>query len=342
MAIKFKKITGEHLATDYGSGKRTPPKLRWFLLVLLISLPLLFLIVKLTTEYLFVSFSGLVVFDTFTIRAPGSGYIKSLTVRTGQQVHPGDVLLRFQSPTLEVKLNYLQQEKRLLKNLIEQFSLENYKPFETMLNIATQDIQTSKEVYDRFKNYMKDGDMSELQLEEARKNYVTAQRVYSNLQKEIIEIKLRNKTTLEVNYQRKLRDIDNKISQLEEKQKYFLIRSNKAGTIMQISTFNNEFVASGQQLLSIVTKENLRIIAFIEPKYLDKIYLGREVSITFPDGESIPGKIINTPSYAEKLPLSEVNPLATRQNKLIAIISPLTVVPKKYQVFGIPVKVSLE
>ncbi|CEK10521.1 HlyD family secretion protein [Legionella hackeliae] len=342
MAIKFKKITGEHLATNYGSGRLTPPKLRWFLLVLLISLPLLFLIGKLIKEYVFVSFSGLVVFDTFTIRAPDAGYIESLTVRTGQQINSGAPLLHFKSPTLELKLQYLQKERLLLKSLIQQFSLENYKPFDTMLTIASQDIQTSREVYERFKNYMKNGDMSELQLEEARKNFVSAQRVFSNLQKEIIDIKLRNKTTLEVSYQRKLREIDSKIKQLEEKQKYFMIRANKAGTIMQINTYNNEFVASGQRLLSIVTKENLRIMAFIEPQYLDKIYLGKKVSITFPDGESVPGKIVNTPRYAEMLPLSEINPMATRQNKLIAIIEPLTAIPKEYQVFGIPVKVRLK
>ncbi|KTC86615.1 HlyD family secretion protein [Legionella brunensis] len=340
MAIKFKKISGEHLATNYGSGTRTPPKMRWLLLIILISLPLIFLMTKLVSEYIFVSFSGLVVFDTFTIRAPGAGYIESLTVRAGQQVVPGTPLLQFKSPTLEVKLNYLRKEKQLLKALSEQLSLQNYQPFDTMLQIASQDIQISKEVYERFKNYMKNGDMSELQLEEARKNYVSAQRVFSNLQKEIIETKLRNKTTLEVSYQRKMREIDSEINELQEKKKYFIIHSTKAGTIMHINTYNNEFVASGQQLLSIVTQENLKIIAFIEPQYLDKIYQGKKITITFPDGETVDGKITNTPSYAEKLPISEINPLATRQNKLIAIIAPLSPIPKQYHVFGIPVKVS--
>lgn len=342
MAIKFKKVSGEHLAVTYGSGSRTPPRLRWILLVLLISLPLLFLIFKLAKEYVFVSFSGLVVFDTITIRAPGSGYIESLSVKVGQEVRPGDLLLRFKSPSLDVKLKYLQKEKKLLQDMITQMSRQDYQPLEAMLPVASKDIQTSKEVYDRFRNYLKAGNMSELQLEEARKNYVNALRMLSNLEKEIIETKLKNKTTLEVSYQRKMREIDSEINELLEKEKYFYIKAQRSGNIMQVSTYNNEFVASGQQLLSIVTKDNLRIMAFIEPKYLDKVYQGKEVDIDFPDGESVKGKIINTPSYAEKLPMSEINPLATRHNKLIAIIAPLRAIPQRYQVFGIPVKIQLK
>jgi multidrug resistance efflux pump len=342
MAIKFKRVSGEHLGINYGKESRTPPRLRWYLLVSLISLPLLFLIVKLIQEYLFINFEGLVVFDTFTIRAPSSGYIETLSVKIGQPVSPGNVLLRIKSPSLEVKLEFLQREKQIFQKMIIEMNLQNYSSFENMLKVASEDMKASKIVYDRFKEYSKKGNMAELQLEEARKTYVTAQRILSQLERDIIETKIKNRTILEVSYKRKLREIDNEIMQLLEDKKYFLMRAQKKGTVMNINTYDNEFVSSSQQLLTIVTKENLRVMAFIEPKYLDRIYIGRKVSIKFPYGETILGKIINTPTYAEKIPISEVNPLATRHNMPIAIIVPLTVIPERYQVFGIPTKISLK
>lgn len=87
MGIKWKKnTTPTGLAVKYGSGSRMTPKLRWVLLVLLLSIPLLYLFYELFTEYVLIRFPGLIVYDTVTIRAPENGYIKKLSARTGEKI----------------------------------------------------------------------------------------------------------------------------------------------------------------------------------------------------------------------------------------------------------------
>lgn len=342
MGIKLKNIKNESLSVDYGKPKRPYPRMRWLMIVLLLSIPLVFMLSRLTQEYVFVHFPGVIVYDTLMIRSPEIGYIKDITVKVGQSIKPGAILIQFTSPEIDAKLLYLESEKKRINTLMNSMNSTYQNQLSSVLNVAKAEIQSSKEVYERFKGYIKKGDMAELQLDEARRNYVDAQKQYANLQQQIAENVLQNKTTMEVNFNRKLLEINNEIEQVKIRLQFFIIKSPKEATVTSIQTHIGEFVSAGQNLMMLVTNDNLRITAFIEPKYVDAVYSGQLVEIKFPDNNVIQGKIINTPSYAEQIPLTEISPLATRQNKLIAVIQPTTPLPPKYQVFGIPVKIYLK
>lgn len=341
MGIQFKKTFPEAVPVNYGKHIRTSAKVRWYFIVILISIPLLCLLYTLTTQYILVHFSGLVTYDTITLRAPDAGYIKSLDVNAGENVKQGQLLLQFVSPDAEIKLNYLEHEKNRLTELANALSDQNQNALTSVIEVAKQDIESSHTVYERFKEYVKKGGMAELQLEEARRNHVNAQRNLASLTQQINDSQLQSNTLIEVNYKRKILEIDSKIETVKSKMRHFTLRAQKPGSIMHIDTHPGEFVSAGQTLMTVVTQENLNIIAFIDPKFLNKTHRGKSVNITFPGHETITGHIINTPSYAEKLPESQVNPLSTRENKLIAIIKPDTTIPEKYHVFGIPVEIKL-
>ncbi|KTC98201.1 HlyD family secretion protein [Legionella erythra] len=343
MGIHFrKKAPSDTLPIQYGEGVRTPPKMRWILLVLILSIPLVILLYQLINEYVFIRFSGLIAYDTIIIRAPDEGYIESLNVQPGQKVRKGEMILKFISPETLTKLKYLEKEKERITDLMNSLGDQTPQNLENLLEVAKKDIDSSKAVYERFVKYVNKGDMAELQLEEARKNWVNAQRNYAALEQQIQEAKLQSKTLLEVNYKRKILEIERNIAEVKDKIAHFSIVAPQPGTIMSISTHQDEYVSAGQNLMTIVTERNMRIIAFIDPKYAEEVYQNKQVTITFPGNEKIEGRIINTPSYAEKVPLSQINPLATRENKLIAIIRPDKEIPQIYQVFGIPVTIELE
>lgn len=73
--------------------------------------------------------------------------------------------------------------------------------------------------------------------------------------------------------------------------------------------------------------------------FLRLIHKGREVSIEFPNGDTEKGYITSEPGYAEMTTMNEINPLATRQNKLVVTIKTINKIPEQYQIHGIPVKI---
>lgn len=342
MGIQLKKRPKEALPVKYEQSLRAPPRFRWTIILLVLSIPLLILLYQFINAYVLVRFSGLISYDTITLRSPDDGFIKNLNVQTGEKIKPHQSILVFHSPVTQTQLKFLKMEKERLVELMNSLQQsQTASSLEQLLEVAREDIELSKVVYERFKNYVRKGDMIELQLQEARKNHVNAQRNYALLKQQIKENALQTKNLMEVNYKRKILEIENEINQVLAKMQHFTLRAQQAGTVMDIKTHQGEYVSAGQPLITIVTKKNLRVIAFIDPKYVQDVYQGRKVRLVLPDNEKISGHIINNPSYAEKVPLSEIGPLAPRTNKLIAIIKPDADIPEQYRVFGIPVTVKL-
>jgi len=345
MAISLKRSKLDEASTvkEYGQGKRTPPKFRWALIVLVISIPLLYLMYMLMDETVLADFQGMVVFDTLTIRAPDAGYVDKLYINEGEQVKKGQDLLQFKSPTLDAQLVYLHKEKDRIETRSASVSRESTASLEANLENLKKDIENSQAVYDKFKKYYAPkGYLTSLDLEQARKNVADAKEAYSQIQHQIKQINLENDVLMEVNYKRPIEDINNQINQIEIKQQYFLIKSPEEGAIKEISISPGEFLPAGEEVIEIITKNDLHVVAYIDPKKSEDVHPQIMVTLTFPDNFSVKGEVMNVPSHADNAPASFQNPLATRENKLIVIIHFKQALPEKYKVFGVPVDVSLD
>ncbi len=344
MAINLrpKKLDEKATVKDYGQGKRTPPKLRWFMIVGLISIPLIYLMYMLLDETVFAEFQGVVVFDTVRIRAPDAGYVETLFVKEGEHVEKDQALLQFKSPDLDAELVYLKQEKKRIDEQISHINNQSTESLKAHLAVLENDIKSSQLVYEKFANYYRArGHIAALELEQARKNVIAAKEAYSQLKHQIKQVILENDLMIEVNYKRKLEEVNNKIQRAEIKKQYFAIKSPAKGAVKQIDIHPGEFLPAGQDIIDIVTKNNLHVVAFIDPKEAEEIHPGISVTMTFPDNFTVKGEVVNVPNYADKTPLTFQNPLATRENKLIAIIHFQEELPKKYRVFGLPVEVTI-
>lgn len=338
-----RKLDEKTTVKDYGQGKRTPPKLRWFLVVALVSIPLLYLFYMLLDETVLADFQGVVVFDTVKIRAPDAGYVESLYVKEGEHIKQGDVLLQFKSPQLNTELAYLRQEKKRIDEQINHINRKSTESLKEHLETVKKDVLSSQLVYNKFlKYYRAKGHIAAMDLEQARKNVIAAKEAYSQLKHQIKQVVLENNLMIEVNYKRQIEEVNNKIRQAELKKEYFLLKSPANGAVKQIDIHPGEFLPGGQDIMDIVTKNNLHVVAFIDPKEAEEVQPGITVTMKFPDRFKAKGEVINVPNYADKTPLSFQNPLATRENKLIAIITFKKELPKKYRVFGLPVEVSLD
>ncbi len=343
ISLSKSKLDEKNTVKDYGQGKRTPPKLRWFLVIGLISIPLVYLMYMLLDETVLVEFQGVVTFDTVKIRAPDAGYVETLFVEEGQHVVREQELLQFKSPGLDSELASLRKEKARMESQIESMTKESTASLEAHLATLKHDILSSQLVYQKFaKYYRAKGHIAAIELEQARKNVVAAKEAYSQLQHQIKQAILDNDVAVEVNYRRKIEEVKREIEQAEIKKKYFLIKSPAKGTVKEIEIHRGEFLPAGQDLIDIITKNNIRVVAFIDPESSDDVRQNASVSLMFPDHYTVKGKVVNIPSYADKTPLSFQNPLATRENKLIAIIKFDEELPPKYQVYGLPVEVTID
>ena len=92
----------------YAPGKRGAFRLRWYLILLLISSPLLWVFGRLGVGYLRVEAPAQIEVPVVELRAREAGTVAELLVRSGDHVQPGQRLLSLDNPEWRLRIQQLQ------------------------------------------------------------------------------------------------------------------------------------------------------------------------------------------------------------------------------------------
>ena len=92
----------------YAPGKRVAFRLRWYLILLLISSPLLWVFGRLGVGYLRVEAPAQIQVPVLELRALEAGTVAELPVKAGDQVRPGQLLLSLDNAEWRLRIQQLQ------------------------------------------------------------------------------------------------------------------------------------------------------------------------------------------------------------------------------------------
>ena len=98
------------LRVPYAPAKRRMARWRWYLILLLVSAPLLFVFGQLFLSLVFVSAPGIVVLQRVPVNAAMPATVETISVVPGQRVDPGQVLVVLRSADLEQREMMLRAE----------------------------------------------------------------------------------------------------------------------------------------------------------------------------------------------------------------------------------------
>ncbi len=342
MGISFKQQTTKaDVNITHPAFKRSSPTLRWIAILLIIAIPFIYLLYRLADIYIFVTFPGYITFEKIIVRAPANGYIKKLNIKLADSVIRNQILLTFASPEVEVKLQYLEREKEYLNNLAKSLRSNENLFIEQQIALANTNIKDSYDLYQRFNSYKNKGIIDDLQLEQVRVAWINAQHSKIQFQSLLVKNQADLNHQTEVYYRRKIAEINNDIQLNQSLKAHFDIRAVASASVIAIDTYETEFVSPGQPLITLATNQNPYVVAFIEPKYFNQLYKDKKVKVILPNNKQITGSIYKTPIFSDRLPADQVNPIATRSNKIIILIRLENDELTKEYVYGLPVQVKL-
>ena len=84
------------LPVRYGPAKRAVPKWRWYILVLVISTPLLFLLWRVGAAMFFINAPGVISLEKVSINSPFPAVVERISVSPGARTAHGDLLMRLE------------------------------------------------------------------------------------------------------------------------------------------------------------------------------------------------------------------------------------------------------
>ena len=326
---------------QYGAAKKLFPRLQWYTLALVLCLPIVYLVGKIVYNNFYPHANGIITSEEIELSAPMDTYVAKVYAEQGQNVHIGESLIQLSSPQLESEISILNSQ---LANLLqEKNSYTNHElvTLQDMKQSAFAQYQATRKFYYAMLEYRKDGAVSLLSLNDARLQMINSQRSYEMVLARIQQ----NQQEFDVNkaqvFDTNIRNLELQIASKTKQQQLLALNSPINGAIKLIDKGMGEYVSKDKTVVILSSVNNFRVIAFVEPKYLNKITVGMKVRIILPNKQFTYGVVENIPQFTDQIYkglalINDANDL-----KPIIIIKPSENFPNNFKINGVAVEVLL-
>lgn len=322
----------------YGQAKRVRIAWRWYLIVLIASVPLLYLIGLTLLEMIVIKADGRVTVPNITVRSSVDGYVQQLFVTPLETVQKDQKLAILHNMSLEDRHQRLSSEVEFLNQERDKLRQpgKTQSPSMQLLQFAQQQAQFYQHRLRQYESLFKQGAATQAEIASARNQYGSALQSLASHQ----TVQLRDQ-----GLSGELRQMTSRINELSleldglglKKQQLTLIAPS-AGLVTELFVQSGEYLAQGQPLLNIIFPEQAYITAFIPPKHHDRAIVDQIVSITFPNGETAQGRIVSVPGITQKSMSEGANLLESPRSAILAHVA-LTTPTKTQLINGMPVDI---
>ncbi|SNX60162.1 Multidrug resistance efflux pump [Nitrosomonas ureae] len=308
------------LRVHYSEAKRPGRPWRWYSIVAISSLPIVYLLGIIIWETIAIEASGRIRVNNFSVRTAVDGYVQQIFVEPMQTVFEGKPLAELtNTPLLDshdrlhIELNALKKEQQKLLTQVKRSSSRS-----AQLSGYAQ--EHKRFAYNRLQHYealFKQGAATQAEMTSAKNQY---QRALENI------VALEKAEHQEQDQSSEMRRISNQMRQMQlefekvrdQLQQLSLVAPAGNGIVTEVFVQPGEYLSRGQALLEIIFPEKVHIDAFIPPKYQNYAVEGQIVTVKFPNGEKTKAKIISVPGVTQKTLTEEVNPLEPVRTAILA------------------------
>lgn len=341
----------------YAKGKRAAARWRWYIIVLIVTSPLLFLLIKILLSYLIVTAPGYLSLEKVPINSNSTGIVSKILISAGTEVTDKQPLVQLYSPVLQEKDLILKTEivglekDQLAKEDKKQTTVlptwENY--LEEQYQLALQRVKYQEKHLNDVQFLKKQGAATQAELREAEAAYQSALLALSPSKRDYFEYKARLRQLLQepaapvdIEYQQRLKLLQVKQDAIEDQIARLEQRAPYAGRILEIVAVEGQSVNPGSLLMVLGRMEKPSVQCYLDPKYAKYAKKGSQAKITFPDGSVEKVVVRQDARLVKRLPADLAAPIGTRDLLLLVFLEFQEQIPVEKRVDGLPVTVSFK
>ncbi len=318
MKVRFQHQPGEPERDDgikvaYAPAKRVFPRLRWYLILLLVSSPLIYFILHIALNNVLVKAQGSVSLPLVEVRSTHAGVLTDLYASPRDRVSKGQLLAALDAEKQRPDFVARQPRLTLLKKSVELARTQvadQEKRLRDMQKLFKAGAATTAEVRaarDRLEKstYLLYTKLTELETERiARQNAVEAEKHRAD--------------------------------------SGWPVTAPADGRVVEILANRNGFVDSGDVLMVIAQPQAPQVVAYLDPKFSKYARIGQKATVKFSDGIGVRAHIAELPKVTRKLPAEFTSGFGTRPLSVLVRLALDEPLPEDHQIHGLPVTVRFE
>lgn len=337
MKVSFNKHTDSEnkdgIKIPYAPAKRTFPRLKWYLVLLLVFSPFAYMLFQMGYPFFFARSSGVISMQKFPITALETGVITGVLVKGGDFVDKGGDMFTFEAADFQTRrerLIILMAERDAIMSDLEHDGGGASDSAE--LQTLRQNAKKQADNLHNIKNLFQQGAATRAELNAAEQAHKSAQTTLNGVLNS-----LKSTPSADSDRNRDMARINAEIEVLSESLSVVIIESPTSGDVLEVFVTPGITVVQGSVLSVVGKPEEAEIVAVVDLADFGIVTPGRDAAVVFADGTSIRARVLPAPSY-ENLKVEEP-PLAGEKKVISVKLQPLGKISDDKLVDGLPVQI---
>lgn len=310
----------------YGPGKRVAFRMRWYLIVFLVTLPLMLIVYNIGKSLFLMESGGKLVIPTYEVFAQTAGRVERIEVRPGDEVTPSTPLLFLSNLTLTTRLAELNRQKDMGGSAL---AMDTFPKLERLLQQQASEAASWER---KVKQLAGSGVVTQLELKQASDQLLNANRA-------LLETRLRKQQWEEDRRQREREEVSQEeIILAEDQVKALTATTREPAKVVDVYVRPDQWVDQGEPLLRVSNTESVQIWLYVDLRLAEHARTGEQFTVILPNGDDYPAQIIKGAERALKVPNELREAFSGNKPGLLALAEFKTPLASAWQIEQLPIR----
>jgi len=333
------------MKVPYAPAKRRVAQWRWYLIVLVVSSPLIYFLFKLAFSQVVITAQGLITLEKISINSSSTGYVDQINVQVGDTVSQGHVMVKLGSPALDGREHVLQVELNHLGSSLPPSGLQTESLLRNRVELAKKNVAYHKEKLGKVRFLFDQGAATIAELNQTEAGYDRAQFTLNQAQRELsaqLEKTRRDQLQPEVQYSNRRQLILAELETITEQRKRLQQQAPFLGRILDIFIQEGQTLSPGSPILLMGRMDSPYIVAYLDPKYAKYALSGYKATIKLPAGKTLRAQVKENSTLTRRLPADLSSPIGDRDLMILVKLDFLAPLSRAESIDGLPVTVRFD
>ncbi len=324
----------------YAPAKRAAAQWRWYVVLLCVSSPLIYFLIKLLLAWLIVSAQGFVSLSRIDVNSNASGIVERLEVRTGHQVTAGQTLAQLRNADLETQMALRRAEYTALQSAVGAADAPQTRLARQRARLAGENLETSKAFLKDVGFLRNQGAATVADLHLARERYNRAQMEYDQAQFELDRLQAPGRpSAADGDAAAALMRVKAQMTALSDEQQRLTQAAPMAGRVLDVFVVEGAFISPGTPMLLLGSSDKPHVVAYLPTQHARYARKGQNATVRLADGTTLGAVVRQDATLTKRLPADLSSPIGSRDIMLLVELDLEAPLPEIQWVDGLPVSV---
>lgn len=328
------------IRVPYAAAKRSVSQWRWYLILLVVASPLLYLLWKLLMPFVTVTAPGYISLEKVSINSTASGIVERFHTQVGDLVVQDQVVVTLYNPGLLERQQVLRAERETLLETTDAGQEVAMATLKETIDLSRNQVAYQDALLKnvQFLYNMGAATIAELNQARAQRDKALSDLILAegNLAV-ILDRRHREQARPERNRADRKQILAAEMAAIDDQLQRLNQRVHKGGRVLDVFAETGEAVSTGTPLLSLGQAEKPYAVVYLDPKHARYARKGNHATVRLPNGKKIRAVVSEDAGLTRRIPADISSPISARDIMISLPLDLLEPLPPMENIDGLPI-----